>query len=79
MTTTQKAVVELLDNEFGVDELELDDPIFSAKVLDSMDVLRLIVLIEQEFGVKIPVFEVSLEMFDSINSITSVIEKFRKG
>lgn len=77
MSVDQEAVVQLFADEFGLEGHGPEEPIFSAKVLDSMDVLRLIVLIEQNYNVKIPVFEVSLEMFDTIVSITHLIQKYQ--
>ena len=76
MTANEMKITKLLSDEFGLSNMELDTPIFSAKILDSMDVLRLMLLLEQEFGTKIPVFEVSLEMFDTIRSIAVIVEKF---
>lgn len=76
MTANEIAITQLLSDEFGVSDMELDAPIFSAKVLDSMDVLRLMLLLEQEFGTKIPVFEVSLEMFDTVRSIAAIVEQY---
>ncbi|MBI9080004.1 MAG: acyl carrier protein [Pseudodesulfovibrio sp.] len=76
MTANETAITQLLSDEFGLADMELDAPIFSAKVLDSMDVLRLMILLEQEFGTKIPVFEVSLEMFDTVRSIAVIVEQY---
>jgi acyl carrier protein len=76
MTTREERITQLLSDEFGLVDMELDAPIFSAKVLDSMDVLRLMILLEQEFGTRIPVFEVSLEMFDTVRSIAVIVEKY---
>lgn len=75
MTETQQKVSEMLATEFGLKDFALNEPIFSAKVLDSMDVLRLIFTIENTFSVKIKTFEVSLEMFDTIESIAELIDK----
>ena len=76
MTANETAIKQLLSDEFGLADMEMDAPIFSAKVLDSMDVLRLMMLLEQEFGTKIPVFEVALEMFDTVRSIAVIVEKY---
>ncbi len=76
MTTREERITQLLSDEFGLVNMELDAPIFSAKVLDSMDVLRLMILLEQEFGTRIPVFEVSLEMFDTVRSMAVIVEKY---
>lgn len=74
MTEVQRRVAELLATEFGLAGHGLTTPIFSTKILDSMDVLRLIFNIEDVFSIKIKTFEVSLEMFDTIESISQLIE-----
>jgi acyl carrier protein len=63
----------LMENEFGLYELEPGMPIFSAKRLDSMDVLRLIVALEKEFSISVPPFDVSLDTFDTVDSIVDLV------
>ncbi|MTI10396.1 acyl carrier protein [Curvivirga aplysinae] len=69
---------KLLCDEFGLEEnLDVNEKIFSSGFLDSMDVLTLIVLMEKEFAIKVPVFEASLDMFDSITEINKLIAKYQ--
>ncbi len=73
MLETRNAVRTLLSEQFGLRGLSDAAPIFSAGVLDSMDVLQLIIELEQLFGIKVPVFEVSLDTFDSIDAIAAFV------
>ncbi len=45
--------------------------------LDSIDTLELIVLMEKKYGVKVPDIKVGKEIFSSLNSMASYIEKNR--
>jgi len=73
MASPIERVNALLENEFGLYDLAPDTPLFSSERLDSMDVLRLIAALEQEFGISIPAFDVSLETFDTQESIVALI------
>ncbi|MDF1819892.1 MAG: acyl carrier protein [Immundisolibacteraceae bacterium] len=73
MSDTSLRVAALIENEFGLYDLSPQQPIFSAGLLDSMDVLRLIVALEKNFSIKIPAFEVSLETFDTLETIENLL------
>ncbi|MBT4730352.1 hypothetical protein HOB87_00080 [Candidatus Woesearchaeota archaeon] len=69
-------VQDLLANEFGMKEnFSCEAAIFSAGILDSMDVLKLIILMEKNFNISVPIFEASLEMFDTVDLIVDFIIK----
>ena len=67
----------LMTEEFGLDNLQADSPIFSAGLLDSLDVLRLISALEKQYGIKISPMSVTLDMFDSLRGICRVIQENR--
>ncbi|MCW5589274.1 MAG: acyl carrier protein [Legionellales bacterium] len=79
ITELESAIKEIFFNEFGLssDELSEETGLFSNSVLDSLDVIRLMSSIEKKFTIKIPVYAVSLEDFDSISKIVILIQKFR--
>lgn len=60
-------------------ELTADEPLFSSGLLDSFAVTRLIVFLEDEFGVRVPISEVSLPDFDSIDRCLAVVDRLRAG
>lgn len=78
----QRDIVIEKTSAFLVDELGLEaehltpqTALFSSKLLDSMNVLSLIIFLETTFQVKIPTFEVGLETFDTMDSISDYLEK----
>ena len=75
MSDLKSEIKALMFDEFGLDSLADDTPIFSANVLDSMDVLRLIMALEQRFSIKISPFDVTIEMFDTVEGIADVASK----
>jgi len=77
MSDVMNKVRQMLAEEFGLPDIQDDTPLFSSKLLDSMDVLKLIMLLEGGFSIKIPTFEVSLEMFDTVESISRLVQARR--
>lgn len=75
MKSPENSIAKLLQNEFGLFDLESDTPIFSENRLDSMDVLRLVIALEKEFSISISAFDASLEMFDTIQSIATIVKR----
>ena len=50
-----------------------DEDIFKSGILDSLNILNIIVFIENEFDIKINPFEVNLETLGSINNICEFV------
>ncbi len=51
------------------DELADDAPLFSSGIIDSLDLLDLVVLVESQLKTKVTPSQLSLENFDSIDKI----------
>ena len=73
MNSLQPEIADLLFNEFGIEGLENDSPIFSNNLLGSMDVLVLITALEKKYGITISPFDVTIDMFDTISGIINVV------
>jgi acyl carrier protein len=59
-----------LVGRFGVKEsLNDDTALFSGGLIDSLSVMDLVCLVEEQLGCPIPPAEITLENFDSINRI----------
>lgn len=58
-------------------DLERDEPIFSSGLLDSFSVTQLICFLEDQFGIKIAISEVTLPDFDTISKILAVVARLR--
>ena len=63
----------LFDEEFGLTDLANNDLIFSENLLDSMDVLRLILSLQDKYSITIPALDLTIEMLDSINLIADYV------
>lgn len=68
---------ELLRDE----ELDLrpDEPLFSSGLLDSFAVTPLMLYLEDRFAIRIPVFEVALSDFDSVDRILQLVDRRRSA
>jgi len=58
-------------------DLERDEPIFSSGLLDSFSVTQLICFLEDQFGIKIAVSEVTLPDFDTVSKILVLVARLR--
>ena len=63
----------------GPPTLAPDAPLISSGLLDSMDMLRLIAFIEEQFGVVVESEDVTSENFETLHYIKSFVEKKKKG
>lgn len=72
-------VRSVLDADFGVkvNELEDDTPIFSSGMLDSLGSVRLLLSLEDKFGVSISPLDVTLEDVDSIAKIAETVRRLQ--
>jgi len=57
----------------GVESIDDDTALFSSGIIDSMGVIALVEFIETHTGRKIKPTEITLENFDSVNSILRFI------
>jgi len=58
-------------------DLAVNEPIFSSGLLDSFSVVQLICFLEDRFGLKIPVADVTIEDFDTITRALRVVAKLQ--
>lgn len=69
-------LIENIDELSGLeiaDELEL----ITGGYIDSFDIIGLISEFEEEFGIVIPLDELEVGQFDTVNSIENVIRKYQ--
>lgn len=53
--------------------LQDDTPLRTSGILDSMAVIKLVGFVEERFGIEVEAHEASVENFDNIQSIVSLI------
>lgn len=69
---------ELLDGHIYRD-LKEDDDLLTTGLVDSLGMMSLVTFIEDEFGVRVPPEDVTLESFSTIVSIVSYLETRQAG
>jgi acyl carrier protein len=72
-------LVEFVKNEVMRNKnakLNEDEDLLSAGILDSLAILQLVAYIEDQFGIKVPDEDVVFENFQSINALTSYLERY---
>ena len=68
---------ELLDNRPGL-AIGAGDDLLGSELVDSLGVMRLIQFMEQEYAVKVPPADVTIENFMTVQTISSYLEKRKK-
>lgn len=56
-------------------DIDSSTPLFSSRLVDSYAMVELMAFIEKQSGFRVAPFEVSLENFDTIESILRFVEK----
>jgi acyl carrier protein len=75
----ERFVIDELLYGGGPTKLEPDDELISSGLLDSMALLRLIVFIEEQFGLSVEDGELMPENFQSISLIKAYVESKQNG
>ncbi len=80
-TELKHKLVKTLDlQDVNPDEIADDEPLFGDGLgLDSIDVLEIVVMIEQDFGIKIDNKELGQEVLRSVSTLADYIEKHSKN
>jgi len=56
------------------DALELDTPLMSSGILDSLATLKLIAFLEEEFSIQVQAHEADEDNFDTLELISALVE-----
>jgi acyl carrier protein len=76
---TPQRVLELMVQELGMSsDLRPEDPIFSSRILDSIDVVNLVLVLEKAFGVRIDPSEVDIGHLDSAVRVAETLQRHRE-
>ncbi|MGE5611057.1 MAG: acyl carrier protein [Bacillota bacterium] len=81
MALTRETLLDYLATRMGVDVAAVDDTttLFSSNILDSFSMVDLIMFIESEAGVKMDVWDVTLDNLDSIGRILQFAKAKKVG
>ncbi len=81
MEDIAKAVHGFILDEFlpGEDPAELTatTPLITGGILDSISTLKLVVFLEEQFGITVEAYEAGVDHLDSIQDITSFVQSKR--
>ena len=58
-------------------DFETEDALISDGLLESFDLIQLIALLSDEFGIEISNHYVTIENFDSLDKITALVESLK--
>lgn len=71
----KEALQDELEFRFNVKApIDIDQPLFSSGLIDSLSVIELVSFIERQAGVTIPPIDIVLDNFDSISAILAYLE-----
>ncbi|HEV3164457.1 MAG TPA: acyl carrier protein [Isosphaeraceae bacterium] len=83
MDEIKKAVQDYILQEFlpGEDPQELTDqtPLITGGILDSISTLKLVVFLEERFGVTVEAHEAGIEHLDSVCRIVKLIDRKKQA
>jgi acyl carrier protein len=80
--STSNILLEYIKKELAVGSkrnIQMDDDLLSAGIIDSLGVLQLVSFIEDQFNIQMPDEDVVLENFQSVNSLASYLDNFQKA
>ena len=72
-------ILEEVRPDRSPDELSDDYPLIRGGVADSLGLYHILVLLEDEFGVRVADEDVTTENFSSIASIAQLVERTKQG
>lgn len=61
------------------DQVTPDQALLGGKLIDSFGLIRLVGDLEQAFGIAIRTEDMTVQSFDSVNSIVALVERCRAG
>jgi acyl carrier protein len=79
--TTSSILLDYVKKELAVGSkrnIQMDDDLLSAGIIDSLGVLQLVAFIEEQFDIQMPDEDVVLENFQSVNSLANYLDNFQK-
>jgi D-alanine--poly(phosphoribitol) ligase subunit 2 len=80
--STSTILLEFIKKELAIGSkrnIQLEDDLLSAGIIDSLGVLQLVAFIEEQFNIQMPDEDVVLENFQSVNSLANYLENFQKA
>ena len=75
MALTFESLTGYMNSRFGLDTADFDEstPLFSSNLLDSFTMVDLIAFVESQAGIRMDVWDVTLDNLDSIGQILNYV------
>lgn len=76
---TKETVLNILANLVGTDDVKtnLDQPLFTSGLLDSMATVQMLLELQQQLGIDVPVSEFNREEWETPNKIIAKVDSLR--
>ncbi len=71
----KKVIFEEIVKDFKIDHWDDDESLLQRGVIDSVNILQLLAFLEEKFLIKVKDEELIPENFETINTITSLIQR----
>lgn len=79
ITNIEQLILEELLPGSGRAKIDSDESLFSSGFLDSLTLLRFVVMLEQQFGITVNDGELIPDNFETISKINTFLESKRKS
>ena len=66
--------IKPLVEEIAFKSVEIDEPLYTSNLIDSMGTVDLAMMLEEEFNIKIDVRDIIESNFDSVNKLVTYIQ-----
>ena len=66
--------IKPLVEEIAFKKVEIDEPLYTSNLIDSMGTVDLAMMLEEEFNIKIDVRDIIESNFDSVNKLVTYIQ-----
>ena len=71
----EKYIVDEIAVDFGIKSLEPDKDLLSSGIIDSMAVMKLVMFLEETFGLEVNDQDIVPENFQDLNSLVEYVEQ----
>ena len=70
-------IIKFLQQDCGVSKKQLSDAkkIFSSGLLDSLDIMKIILFFEKNYSISISPLEVSIDHFDTVDLMVAFVQR----
>lgn len=74
-STFRQALLAYITDNFDVEDIDDDTPLFSSNLLDSFSMVELVVFVEHEVSIKIGALDIHLDNLDSVEKIIFFVQR----